>query len=265
MDKKVKREFIGDATSYQKARPNYPEDLFATLLHFWKQSPHDKDKPIIIADIGCGTGIATRGIYSAAEKKCKVIGIEPDLNMLKQAKLATSDENIIYMEGNAEKLPLDDKSVDIVMVALAMQYFDRPLFYCEAKRVLRNSGVIAIIENNRNWKNSPFLEKYEEFLEKYSYDKNFNYYSREYRAFPFIEELNIYFQSATEKTFLWTKKMTAQDFLEMVKSSTSGKRAIINLGQDKAEHQILKLAHAYIGTDGLIDIPYISNAYLAKN
>lgn len=264
MPNEVKRKFIGDAASYQKARPNYPQELFIALLNFWKQSSCKFGEPLI-ADIGCGTGIATRGIYYALQGKCKVIGIEPNFRMLEQAKQAASGENIIYLEGNAEKLPFEDKSLDIVIVAQAMHYFNRPIFYGEASRVLRNSGVIAIIENNRNWKSSLFLEKYEQFLEKNTDDKNLGHYSRDYRAFPFFEELSYYFQKATEEVFHWSKKMAAQDFLEMVKSSTSAQRAIANIGKENFERQILELTHYHVGNDELLEIPYISKVYLAKN
>lgn len=162
MPHEVKRKFIGDAVSYQKARPSYPKELFITLLNFWKKSSRNLDEPVI-ADIGCGTGIATRGIYYALQEKCKVIGVEPDLSMLEQAKRALGEENIIYLEGNAERLSFEEKSLDIVIVAQAMQYFDRPAFYRETLRVLRDDGIIAIIENNRDWKNSQFLESMRNF------------------------------------------------------------------------------------------------------
>ncbi|WP_131784106.1 class I SAM-dependent methyltransferase [Legionella gresilensis] len=211
MAKEIKRKFIGNAVSYQKARPNYPEELFSTLLQFWEQTSNGINNPIVV-DVGCGTGIATRGIYLASQKKCNVIGVEPDLNMLEQAKRETAEKNIVYVAGSAEKLPLEKNSIDIMIAALAMQYFNRPLFYSETKRVLRKNGVIAIIENNRNWKENPFLEKYESFLEKNSYDKNVKYYNRDYRAYPFLDELNIYFQNATEQAFPWSKKCSRKIF-----------------------------------------------------
>lgn len=264
MTKEIKRKFKGDAVSYQKTRPDYPSELFAALIHFWNQASEVKEP--IIADIGCGTGIATRGIYDALHQQCKVFGIEPDFKMLKQAKEATSiEENIIYIAGTAEKLSFRNKSVDIVLVAQAMQYFDRPLFYRESKRILKQGGIIASIENNRDWKSSPFLEKYEEFLEKNTYDKNIGSYSRGYRSFPFIEEFNNYFHDATEKNFRWSKEMSPNDFLEMIKSTTSAQRAIANIGQKNVEQQILELIHSHVNNKGLLDIPYISKAYLARN
>lgn len=259
-----KRKFLGNAVSYQKTRPNYPNELFLALLQYWQKESDNKIHPII-ADVGCGTGIATRGIYYSLNKKCKLIGIEPDLNMLEQAQQGEPDENIIFIQGTAENLPLEKNSVDIIIASQAIQYFDRPTFYQETKRVIRsNSSTIAIIENNRHWKTSPFLEKYEEFLETYSYDTH-STYSRNYRAYPFIEELNHHFQDATELSFIWSKKISSTDFLDMMTSTTSGQRAIKNLGETIAKKQIIELAHPYVDPDGLLDMPYISKAYLARN
>jgi SAM-dependent methyltransferase len=39
---------------------------------------------------------------------------------------------------------LADGSVDLVTVAQAVHWFDRPKFYAEAKRVLRPGGVVAV-------------------------------------------------------------------------------------------------------------------------
>lgn len=43
--------------------------------------------------------------------------------------------------------------------------------------------------------------------------------------------------------------MTPQDFLEMIKSSTSAQRAIANAGEEKVERQILELANSHVNND----------------
>ncbi len=58
--------------------------------------------------------------------------------------------------------------------------------------------------------------------------------------------------------------MFPKDFWEMIKSSTSGQQAIVNLGIKNAERQIRELIHLYVDEDGLLDISYISKIYQAK-
>ncbi|STX51131.1 Trans-aconitate methyltransferase [Legionella busanensis] len=262
MDKKSKQLFLGDAQSYTKARPNYPAQLFSTLFEYAK--PSLNTKPFIIVDVGCGTGIATRGIYASIQKNTIVFGIEPNLRMLAEANKIGFNKNLIFIAGQAENLPLEHSTVDIILVAQAMQYFNRQIFYTEAQRVLRTNGTIAIIENNRNWQASPFLEYFEIFLEKNSYDINQKHYSRNYRAFPFKEELTKYFANTMEKQVNWVKDMAPEAFWEMAKSSTSGQQAINNLSEKVAKQKLLKLANNYLDQHGMLNIPYMSKIYLAK-
>jgi len=69
--------------------------------------------------------------------------------------------NLAYLNFPAEALPFKRSSVDVVFVAQALHWFDRPKFYTETARVLRPGGTPGLIENNRNWRDSPFLDGYE--------------------------------------------------------------------------------------------------------
>lgn len=51
--------------------------------------------------------------------------------------------NITYVAGG-ERVSLPDHSVDLVTVAQAIHWFDRPKFYDEVKRVLRPGGLLAV-------------------------------------------------------------------------------------------------------------------------
>jgi SAM-dependent methyltransferase len=67
-----------------------------------------------VVDIGSGSGHSTIEIAKYAEY---VIGVEPEKSMRSIAKKNTADknlENVFYIEGKAEKIPLDDYSADMV-------------------------------------------------------------------------------------------------------------------------------------------------------
>jgi SAM-dependent methyltransferase len=57
---------------------------------------------------------------------------------------ATPHPQVTYRVAPAERSGLDDASVDLVTAAQAVHWFDRPLFWAEARRVLRPRGVIAV-------------------------------------------------------------------------------------------------------------------------
>jgi SAM-dependent methyltransferase len=64
-----------------------------------------------IADVGAGTGISSLALAQDARQ---VIGIEREPAMLRQAQLKVRGENVIFLGGDALRLPLADDAVDLV-------------------------------------------------------------------------------------------------------------------------------------------------------
>jgi ubiquinone/menaquinone biosynthesis C-methylase UbiE len=92
-----------------------------------------------ILDIGAGTGNYS---YELAEMGYDVIALEPSKVMRTQAK---HHRNILWKEGIAEQIPLEDNSVDGVICTLASHHFrDLALCFSEMKRVLKENGKITL-------------------------------------------------------------------------------------------------------------------------
>lgn len=128
---------------YSKARPSYPDELFAYL-----KEQNLISESTVAADIGSGTGIFT-------EKLCpyvsRIFAVEPndDMRSVAEKKYAVQD-NIISVNGSAEDTKLADKSVDFITVAQAFHWFDRQTFKAECQRILKDSGSILLVWNDRN-------------------------------------------------------------------------------------------------------------------
>jgi ubiquinone/menaquinone biosynthesis C-methylase UbiE len=258
------QSFDGLAKGYDKSRPDYPSELFKEIINFWKEGVNEYLQVPVILDVGCGTGISTRAFYIALSGKCKITGIEPGVDMLETA-IRSSPKEIGYIQSPAELLPVGGETVDIITAAQAAQWFKRPEFYKEAERVLKENGVIAIYENNRDWANSEFLNKHEEFLEEHSIDTKLNErYSRHYRDFPYQDELSGIFKNAKTFTFFWSRKMTPEGFLAMAKTSTQVKRAINLIGVAETERKILNNANSHTDEDKKVDIRYSTKLYVAR-
>ena len=123
--------FSTQAATYAQTRPTYPAALFAALAGL---APSGE----LAWDAGAGNGQASVGL---AEHFGRVIATEPSAAQLKQAAV---HPRVSYHQ-SAETAPmLADASVDLVTVAQAAHWFDRPKFYAEVKRVLRPGGVVAL-------------------------------------------------------------------------------------------------------------------------
>lgn len=259
------RTFQGNAQAYHQQRPPYASSLYPILIHYWKNLSSSTENLPLILDVGCGTGIATRGLYDALKGQCQMYGIDPDITMLEQAKQASSNEQRLhYQVGSADDLNFAPQSVDIIMVAQAIQYIDRHQFYSKAQQLLRSqSGVIAILENNRDWRHSPFLSEYEAFLERYSIEPHGQTYSRDYRAYPLMSELKTHFNEPEEHEARWTIRLQIHEVLQLIASTSSAQVAFKHLGTSRAEKMIHDLIQDHLAADGRMDIPYCSKLYLA--
>ena len=105
-----------------------------------------KDAEIIL-DVGCGSGMVTRDI--AHLTKGKVIAIDDSDDMLKVAKdVLKPYENAELRVGNAEKIPFEDNTFDIVTCNLLLMWAKNPQKVVnEMTRVTKLGGtVLATIE-----------------------------------------------------------------------------------------------------------------------
>jgi SAM-dependent methyltransferase len=128
---KFKDHFSGHAAEYAKFRPHYPAELFEHLVAI---SPRHE----LAWDCATGNGQAAVGLARHFEK---VIATDASARQIESAEL---DKRISYRVAPAEASGIDSTSVDLILVAQALHWFDLGRFFTEAKRVLKDDGVLAI-------------------------------------------------------------------------------------------------------------------------
>lgn len=138
---------------YARFRPQYPDEMVASLAAHITDVPVSDDAPVL--DVGCGTGIFTRQLAKALPPSMRILGIEPAENMRDAAIGQTSGFNIAFLDGSAESLPVGNGAARAIIAATAAHWFERPIFYAEATRALAQGGILAIIEYVRDTENSP--------------------------------------------------------------------------------------------------------------
>ncbi|GKU80717.1 class I SAM-dependent methyltransferase [Niallia sp. NCCP-28] len=157
------KKFNGKAAIYSKFRPDYPDELINDMI-----SEHGLHQNSLIADIGSGTGILTKKLLDA---NFNVFAVEPNVEMRKLAEeQLKNNKRFISINGSAEYTTLDTSSVDFITVAQAFHWFDYKIFKKECGRILKPSGKVMIISNNRLKEadiNQDIIKVYTEFCPEF--------------------------------------------------------------------------------------------------
>lgn len=125
----------GFADVYDASRPAPPDSLLDLLMLVART-----DRPRLVVDVGCGTGLATRPWADRAEQ---VVGVEPNPRMVERARAATDAENVSYVEAFASETGLPAGGADLVTCAQAFHWMEPQPVLAEASRLLRRGGVFA--------------------------------------------------------------------------------------------------------------------------
>ena len=123
--------FSDHAAGYASYRPYYPAAMFQWLTEQCAQHRNAWD---------CATG-SGQAADALAPYFQHVIATDASHAQLTQA---TPHDNIHYVCASAEQAPLVSNSLDLITVAQAAHWFDRPRFYREVDRLLVPDGVLAL-------------------------------------------------------------------------------------------------------------------------
>lgn len=122
----------------------------------WRKEACDKSFALygkkeldLILDVACGTGDMCEFWDKRAQndgiKIAKIIGADPSVGMLEQAK--QKGLNAEFIVGEAKSLPFDDNSADILSISYGLRnVMDRKEGLEEFYRVLKPGGLLVILE-----------------------------------------------------------------------------------------------------------------------
>lgn len=249
-----KTKFDGLATDYDEYRPRYPlcliEKLVGTLTN--------RDVMRVV-DIGAGTGIALEPITDILGSHHDYHAIDISSDMINKGKSKFS--YVKWHLGKAEEVIPSLEAIDLVIAAQSFQWMDRAKLLAKIKEKLAPQGVLAIIQNNRNFEKSHFLADYESLLEEMSPG-----YSRFYRFFDFKHDISEAFNIASNLvqrlSHDWVMTMPSSSFVGMNRSSTQAQRAIALRGNEFITK--LKQLIGQYEKNGKIEIVYRTELFLFK-
>src|SRR5437867_9645499 len=125
-----KDHFSRQAADYAKFRPGYPQELFQ---YVGSVAPSRQ----LAWDCGTGNGQAAVGLASVFDRVIATDASE------KQITNAEPHQRVDYRVAPAENSGIKSETIDLIMVAQALHWFDLDRFYAEARRVLKPNGVLA--------------------------------------------------------------------------------------------------------------------------
>ena len=112
----------------------------------------DKETPLDVLDVACGTGDFTIEIAQKAASGSKVVGIDLSEGMMKigREKIAAAGVSATMVQGDCEELPYDNGTFDRISVGFGVRNFaNKEQSLSEMRRVLREGGVVEVLELSR--------------------------------------------------------------------------------------------------------------------
>jgi SAM-dependent methyltransferase len=159
---KSTERFTDRVDDYVKYRPHYPQAVFDLLGDELGFGPGT-----VVADIGSGTGIATKPLL---ELGCTVYAVEPNVAMRSAAALWIGRHpHLTDIAGTAEETTLGERSLDAIVAAQAFHWFDPAKARKEFTRILKPSGLVVLLWNDRV-QEGPFYQAYEAIVRQYATD-----------------------------------------------------------------------------------------------
>jgi len=146
-ENEIHKHFSKIASKYRSLRTTDLEPI----LHI-KNKLNGKSG-ISIADVGCGDGRYSLELLRCLGDNCYIHCIDSNENMLKHLKDYLTEQNAMNFcvkPGDANKLPLENDSMDCIVTFNAIHHFDIQKFLGEVLRSLKDDGHLFIYTRLRN-------------------------------------------------------------------------------------------------------------------
>ncbi len=154
--------------SYGQLRNPANIDVFIGRLQRLLHPVWDRRQELRFLDVGCGFGFAVVALAAHGARAVQGVEIVPEcLRTCWEIQAAFPDLPLQFLKGRAEALPVEDRSVDVVLSVEAISHFVEPWqFLTEAWRALAPGGMLIIADDNNKvnlWQRRELEEVWERF------------------------------------------------------------------------------------------------------
>lgn len=137
IDKGKPYDWNRTSEDYAKFRDIYPEEFYTRIV----------DRGLCVSgqsvlDIGTGTGVLPRNMYSFG---AKWTGVDVGENQIKQARILSEGMDIAYYAVPAEEMDFPDGSFDMVTACQCYWYFDHKVLAPKLHKMLKAGGRVLFL------------------------------------------------------------------------------------------------------------------------
>ena len=154
-------DFSSLATAYSTSRPTYSPSVIDNILGVMNRDTAD----LKVVDVGAGTGIWTRMLSNRIGGQ--ILAVEPNGDMLNQGIIDSEGYPIEWLQGSAEKLPVQDTTTNWITMASSFHWTDFEKAISEFSRVLVPGGFFTAVWNPRFFESNPKLVRVEEWIDQH--------------------------------------------------------------------------------------------------
>jgi ubiquinone/menaquinone biosynthesis C-methylase UbiE len=223
-----KDHFSKQAADYAKYRPPYPSELFECL---------DRVAPSRRLAWDCATGNGQAAV-ELAKMFDRVIATDASE---KQIANAQPYARVEYRVAPAENSGLKSGTVDLIMVAQALHWFDLDRFYREARRVLKPDGVLAASAYNLLHIESAI----DEVVNRYYFEVVGPFWPRERALIEKFEQLPFPFPEIKTPSFEMIAQWDLEYLLGYLRSWSATQRFIVATQRNPLEEIADDLRNAW--------------------
>ena len=210
----LRKTFNENEYNYDKARPDYPKELFEDIFSYTNLTENSK-----ILEIGIGTGQATLPFLN---KGCNVTAVELGDKLVKycQQKFAQYDNFDIINSDFVEAI-LPENHFDLIFSATAFHWIPKDSGYAKIKSLLKSDGAVALfwnhpfVSNTSDETNLASMTVYKEYRPDDKTPTEFDVSKCQEQ----VRELEKYgFTNIKSKVYKRIRKLTSEEYVNLIKT-----------------------------------------------
>jgi ubiquinone/menaquinone biosynthesis C-methylase UbiE len=238
-DVAFKDHFSKQAADYAKFRPRYPHELFVYLRSVAPSAQ-------IAWDCGTGNGQAALGLSSVFDQ---VIATDASETQIANAQ---SHKRVKYRVAPAERSGIESETIDLIMVAQALHWFDLDRFSAEARRVLKPGGVLAASAYNL----LTIEPAIDEVVNRYYYEVVGPFWPPERKLVEQFADLLFPFYEINPPKFEMTAQWSLEHLIGYLRTWSSTQQFIAAKDTDPLEEITDELSYAWGNSHQIRDVSW---------